>query len=209
MNNGFNLPRALMLVIATLWLAGCASSPPARFYTLSPLGSPAAKPPSSAAKPVSISITPVEIPDYLNRPQIVTRSGRNELILAEFDRWAGSLPDYIAAVMAENLSLLLPSDRVQAVPRGRNEKTDYTLAMRILRLDCVPGDQVTMRVQWTLSVPADGTCVATRITTCSEKLKDSRYDTAVAAVSSALGQMSREIAQEINAQWKGGNEQAR
>lgn len=197
MNNGFNLPRTLILVIATIWLAGCARSPQARFYTLSPLGPQAAKPPASAVRQVSLSIAPVEVPDYLNRPQIVTRSGQNELKLAEFDRWAGSLPDNIAAVMAENLSLLLASDRVQAAPRGRNEKADYTLAMRILRLDCVPGDQLSMRVQWTLSA-ADGTCVAARVSTCMEKLKDSRYDTLVAAVSSALGQVSREIAREIN-----------
>jgi uncharacterized lipoprotein YmbA len=203
MNNGFKLPRTLILVIATIWLAGCARSPQARFYTLSPLGPQAAKPPVSAAKSVAISIAPVEVPDYLNRPQIVTRSGQNELKLAEFDRWAGSLPDNIAAVMAENLSLLLASDRVQAAPRGRNEKVDYTLAMRLLRLDCVPGDQLAMRVQWTLSAAADGTCVATRVSTCSEKLKDGRYDTAVAAVSSALGQVSREIAREIDDRMKG------
>lgn len=203
MKNGFSLSRTFLLVMATVWLAGCASSPQSRFYTLSPLGPQAAKPSSAATKRVAVSIAPVEIPDYLNRPQIVTSNGRNELILAEFDRWAGSLSDNIAAVMAENLSLLLGSDRVQAVPRGRNEKSDYTLVMRLLRLDCLPGNQVTMKVQWTLSTPAEGACVAARVSTCSEKLKDGRYDTAVAAVSSALGQVSREIAQEINGQRKG------
>jgi uncharacterized lipoprotein YmbA len=203
MKQGPSLPLQAILVIVTLVLAACSHSPEARFYTLSPLGAQTANPPAAAAKPVAIDIAPVEIPDYLNRPQIVTRSGQNELLLAEFDRWGGSLPDNIAAVMAENLSLLLPSDRVQAVPRGRNEKADYTLAMRLLRLDCVPGNQVAMKVQWTLSSPPEGGVVATRISTASEKLKDSRYDTLVAGVSSLLGRVSGEIAQEIREQRKG------
>jgi uncharacterized lipoprotein YmbA len=203
MKQGPSLPLQAILVIVTLWLAACSHSPEARFYTLSPLEPQTANPPAAAAPGVAVNIAPVEIPDYLNRPQIVTRGGRNELLLAEFDRWAGSLTDNIAAVMAENLSQLLPSDRVQTVPRGRNEKTDYTLAMRLLRLECVPGDQVTMKVQWTLSSSPDGSGVATRVWSGSEKLKDRRYDTLVAGVSSLLGRVSGEIAREISQRGNG------
>jgi hypothetical protein len=186
-------------VIAALWLAGCAGSPQARFYTLSPLAAQEAKPASPATRPVSVSIATVEIPDYLKRPQIVTRDGRNELKLAEFDRWGGSLAENIAMVTAENLSLLLASERVYAPPQGRSEKPDYSLSMRILGLDCIPGDKVIMKVQWTLSSGLEGKEIATHVSTISERLKDSRYDTAVAAVSTALEQVSREIAGEIAA----------
>src|SRR5512137_3062027 len=99
MKNGFPLPRTLVPVAVAICLAGCATSPTARFYTLTPISPQEAKVSSGAAvSPVSISIAPVEIPDYLDRPQIVTRDGLNELRLAEFDRWAGSLSDNIAAV---------------------------------------------------------------------------------------------------------------
>ncbi len=200
MKNEFFLLRTFILVAVAIWLAGCASSPSARFYTLDPLVHHEANPPSSAAtNPVSISIAPVEIPDYLDRPQIVTRDGRNELKLAEFDRWAGSLSDNIAAVLAENLALLLGTERVFVVPRLRAEKTDYSVTMRVLRLDCVLGDQVLLKAQWTVFAGPDRKDVATHVTTFTERLNDTQYETMVAAVSHTLEQVSREIAREMPA----------
>jgi uncharacterized lipoprotein YmbA len=141
----------------------------------------------------------VEIPDYLDRPQIVTRDGQNALYLAEFDRWGGSLSDNIAAVLAENLGVILGSDRVYVYPWIRAEKADYSVVMRVLRLDCTLGDQVLLKVQWTLFAGPDKKDVATHITTCTERLNDKRYETMVAAVGRTLEQVSREIARDIPA----------
>jgi uncharacterized lipoprotein YmbA len=200
MKKGILQLRTFTLVVVAFWLAGCASSPPARFYTLNPLGPQEAKHSSpAAANSVSVSIAPVEIPDYLERPQIVTRDGRNGLHLSEFDRWGGSLSDNIAAVMAENLGQLLGSDRVFAYPRMRAEKADYLVSMRVLRLDCVLGDQVLLKAQWTLLGP-DRKDVATHVATFTERLNDKGYETMVAAVGRTLEQVSREIAREIPAQ---------
>jgi len=203
MKNGSPLLQTVIFIAIIFWLSGCAQSPEARFYTLTPLAQQEVQAQPAATSAVSVNIMPVEIPDYLNRPQIVTRSGQNELQLAEFDRWAGSLPDNIAEVMAENLSQLLASDKVLARSWGRYEKTNYTLMLRITRLDCVPGVTVTMRAQWALSTPPDGASVATRVSTYSEKLQNARYDTAVSAVSTLLGRISKEIAMEIGGQRKG------
>jgi uncharacterized lipoprotein YmbA len=199
--NRLPLMRICILVTASLWLAGCASSPPARFYTLNPLPPAEAKQSSPAAtNAVSVSIAPVEIPDYLDRPQIVTRDGSNELRLAEFDRWGGSLSDSIGAVLAENLSQLLGTDRVYAYPRMRAEKADYTVVMRVLRLDCTPGAQVVLKAQWVVSAGPDKKDVATRVATYTERLNDTRYETMVAGVSRTLAQASQEIAREIPGQ---------
>lgn len=198
MKSGFPLARTLFLVAAALWLAGCARSPAARFYTLDAVSRQEAKEPPRPASPVSVSIAPVEIPDYLDRPQIVTRDGRNGLKLAEFDRWAGSLGDNISAVLAENLAQFLGSDRVLVNPRLRSEKADYTVVMRVLRLDCVPGDQVLLKAQWTVFGGPGMKGGVTHMSTFAERVRDSRYDSLVAAASNALEQMSREIAREIN-----------
>ncbi|OPY84628.1 MAG: hypothetical protein A4E72_02139 [Syntrophus sp. PtaU1.Bin208] len=193
------LPRTFCLAVALL-LAGCASAPSARFYALTPLDqkeSQASSP--QGAIPRSVSIAPVEIPDYLDRPQIVTRDGRNELILAEFDRWAGSLQDNITTVLMDNLSLLLGSDRIFIHPRVRTEKSDYLLVLRILRLDCTPGDQVLLKAQWTVFSDQDRVGVS-RMATLTEPLADNRYETLAAAASSALAQLSREIARDLRKQ---------
>jgi uncharacterized lipoprotein YmbA len=198
MKNGFHLQRLFFLAVVTLLLAGCASSLSARFYTLTPLGQHDAETsPQAMATPVSVRIAPVEIPDYLDRPQIATRGGSNELRLAEFDRWAGSLSENIAAVLAENLSTLLGSDRVSVYPRMGAEKADYSVVMRVLRLDCVPGDRVLLKAQWTIFTGQDKKDVATRLKTYTESLNNDRYETMVAAVSHTLEQVSREIAREI------------
>jgi len=194
------LSRTFFLAL-TLLLAGCANGPSARFYTLTPLEQQESHPPSlqpqpQAAMPVSVSIAPVEIPDYLDRPQMVTRDGKNELYFAEFDRWAGSLRDNMTAVLAENLSLLLGSDRIFVYPRVRTEKYDYLMALRVLRLDSVPGDRVLLKAQWTLFTDQDRVGI-TRMATFTEPLADNRYETLAAAVSSALGQLSREIVQDL------------
>jgi len=200
MNKGIFLSRIMFAAAVSLWLAGCASSPPARFYTLTPLGAGEAQPSAPAVtSPASVSVAQVEIPDYLNRPQIVTRDGRNELRLAEFDRWAGSLSDNIAAVLAEDLALILGSDRVYVSDRMRAEKADYSVAIQILRLDCVPGDQVLLKAQWTLFAGPERKDAATRMMTFTERVGDQRYETLVAAVSATLGKVSREIAREIPA----------
>jgi len=198
MKNGFHLQRLFFPAVVTLLLAGCASTPSARFYTLTPLGQHDAKPSSlETATSVSVRIAPVEIPDYLDRPQIATRGGSNELRLAEFDRWAGSLSENIAAVLAENLSTLLGSDRVSVYPRMGAEKADYSVVMRVLRLDCVPGDRVLLKAQWTIFTGQDKKDVATCLKTYTESLSNNRYETMVAAVSHTLEQVSREIAREI------------
>jgi uncharacterized lipoprotein YmbA len=199
MNEGLPPWRTLVLLALVLWLAGCARSPSARYYVLNPLDPREAKAPAgAAANPVSVGIAPVEIPDYLERPEMVTRDGRNALKLDDYDRWAGSLSSDIAAVLAQNLALLLGTDRIYLLPVGRGQKPQYLLAMRVLRLDCVPGDQALLQAQWTLA-ESDGKDrkVATRVMTFSERLSDTSYQAMARGVSGALAQASREIAREI------------
>src|SRR5271157_1862130 len=90
---------ALFMVILT----GCARSPSSKFYQLNEVLNE-----TSATHAVSpdlsqvIAIGPVRIPDYLDRPQIVIRSGKNELKLSEFDRWAGSLESDVSRVLVDD-----------------------------------------------------------------------------------------------------------
>ena len=54
------------------------------------------------------------------------------------------------------------------------------------------------------SFPAGGKNAATHVSSVTERLNDSRYNTTVAAVNQAVGQVSREIAREILARPKEG-----
>ena len=106
----------LILIMLSVVLAGCVGtnpSQPARFYMLSPTND--TKTPAQAnigEGRITIGIGPVEIPEYLNRAQIVTRVSPTELKLAEFDRWAEPLNNNFSRVLAENLTSLLYNDPV-------------------------------------------------------------------------------------------------
>lgn len=178
--------------------AGCGSSPPARMYTLSSI------PPQEAAssdrpgvESVAVSVATVELPDYLDRSQIVTREGANDLKLAEFDRWGGSLGENITSVMVENLSVLLASDRIVAFPGLNTEMPDFRVAVRILRLDSIPGERVELKAQWLVTAGPEKQELARGLSTYSESLGDKSYDQLVAAISRTVEQLSREIAGKI------------
>ena len=194
------LPVALAL--AALPLAGCSGTPEARFYTLTPLAQQQAGTPTGEKK-VTVNILPVEVPDHLKRLQIVTRDGSNELKLAEFDRWAGPLDENIGVVLAENLAQQLGSEQVFVHPRAQAATPDYTLAVRVLQLDCIPGDQARLKAQWSLFSGNGRTEAVTRMSSFTEKLADKKYATLAAAVSRTLEQLSGHIAREIAERPKG------
>lgn len=203
MLKGYSLAGFLFLAAAAALGAGCGSTQPARMYTLSAIEHQEAKPAVlQGANTVSVSVAPVEIPDYLDRSPIVTRDGSNGLKFAEFDRWGGSLGENISTVLVENLSLLLASDRVFTYPRLSPEKPDYRVGVRILRLDCIPGERVELKAQWVVTSGQEKQVETNRLSTFTEKVGDNRYETLVAAVSRSVGQLSREIAREIAARPK-------
>ena len=90
-------------------LSACAGkSASSKFYVLSPL--PQSK--LSAAEGTTIGVFPVAMPDYLDRPQIVTRVSENEIKLDEFSRWAEPLKENFYSVLVENLSTLLNTAKI-------------------------------------------------------------------------------------------------
>lgn len=196
MEKGCSITRGLLALTAASILAGCGGSPSARFYTLTPLSG--AQAPAAAATRLAVSVQPVEIPEYLDRPEIVTRDGGNEVKLAQYHRWAGSLGENISYVLAEDLGQLLGSDRVLVNDAPPSERPDFALAVRVLRLDSLPQDHVFLKAQWRVAA-GDGSNRITRVSSITERVPDARYQSMVAAVNRALHQLSREIAAELSA----------
>ena len=143
-----------------------------------------------------IAIGPVRIPDYLDRPQIVTRSGKNELKLSEFDRWAGSLESDVTRVLVEDISSLLPADRFSVVlwtPYLESQvPASYRVEVLVDRFEGTLGDSVLLKAQWGVFAE-DGSLLLKKESRISEQMNGSSYDALVAAMSSALERLSRDI----------------
>jgi uncharacterized protein len=186
--------RAAVLGLLLAAAIGCGSTKPARFYLLTATAEPAAG--SEKVGPPTVVLGPIEVPAYLDRMQIVRRSGPNQVRIAEFDRWAEPLKDGIARVLAEDLSRLLPGSRV--VPFGtKGPGSDCRATVEVSRLEGEAGG-VALAAAWTV-FGGDGKAVRSKATAMSVPLGEGgdEFDAMVAAESKALAGLAREIAEAI------------
>jgi len=200
MRIGFLKTLTLMVTLTTLLLTGCGgSSQRVEFYTLNPLTDMQAKANSPATdQKLSIGVGPVEIPEMLNRPQIVTRSGPNKLNVDEFNRWAGRLDENLAGVLAENISLLLATDQVAVYPWQTDFKPRYRVALKIRYFEGQWGKDVILEAIWSVSSQQSQQTHIKRKSVINEPLTpEPDYAALVAAHSQAIAQLSREIVKEI------------
>jgi uncharacterized lipoprotein YmbA len=173
-------------------LAGCATTPPSRFYILSAVSADTAAPLAGPA--TAIGVGPVELPRYLDRPQIAVRSGANELLYNETHRWAEELKDNLTDVLAENLARLVPTDRVTVFPWGRMTTIDYQVVAEISRFDADTSGNVALFANWKIYREQSREVVAQKTTVFTEPVGGDDYTEIVAAQSRALAALSREIA---------------
>ena len=123
------------LLLAALALApllfACSTTSPTRFYVLSTIGDK----PTEAPANVAIGVGPINLPQYLDRPQIVTRLSSNQLAVGDFDQWGGQLEDGFARTLAGNLSVLLQTDRVQIFPWKDDQSLDYAIVVDVINFE--------------------------------------------------------------------------
>lgn len=184
----------LAAVLAAAALAGCGSSPKSSFYTLSSGVPPAS---ASAAASYTVGIGMVTVPDVVDRPQIVTRSGANQVTIDEFARWAEPLKSDIPRVIAANLTRELAGALVSTYPQSANINADYSVMIEVQRFESAPGEAATIEVLWTVR-PAKGAAKSGR-SVVREPTGGAGYDALVAAHSRALDAVSKEIATAVRA----------
>jgi uncharacterized protein len=195
-------PYALLgtVLVAALLLAGCAPSQPTRFYTLSSVLAAPGETGAGASQELAIGIGAVTLPEYLNRPQLVTRVGSNRVALADFDSWIEPLQGLVARTLAENLALLLDTDDVLTLPQRRPFRPDYQVEVEITRFDAdAAGNAVLDARWWVLGARGERELHSAR-TTLVEPAPAGDRTAAVAALSRALGALSQEIADVIVAE---------
>ena len=191
---------AVTLGIAMLLQVGCAGrSKSSSFYVLSPVADTEfeMKNTSGESSDISIGISPVSLPKYLKKSQIVTRTGNNELHLAEFDRWAGKIEEDIGSVIAENLTYFLSTDNVLSYPSMEAIDLDYNVKLDISRFDGSLGGQMELVARWAIFDGDGNNLYGVKATHIIEPTKGGGYADMVAAQSRALASLSRELADAI------------
>lgn len=183
------------LVLLLLAGSGCAGhSRPVHFYMLRSLTVANVPPlsPSDARRGPVVGLGPVRIPSYLDRPQIVTAITDEEYKLAEDHRWAERLDDTITRLLAENLSALVPTERVVLYPWPREQRVNMQVSVDIQEFHADAGGAVRLTAHW--AVRQDRRTVLNRKSRCRAPASSTDYQQIVDAQSYCIDQLSREIA---------------
>jgi uncharacterized lipoprotein YmbA len=200
-----NTGKMLLLmagVILVAPLSGCGTTQPSTFYILTPttqarqsVGNPAAE-----QGPI-IALGPIDIPDYLNRPQIINYVNENTLNVDEFHRWAEPLENNISRVLAINLSAMIPTDRIVIFPwkQLRTQiEFDYRISAQVARFESTTDNTVALTVRWVVTSGDYKNILAVKKSQIVEAVQGQEYSAIITAHSRALEKLSVEIAQVIH-----------
>jgi uncharacterized lipoprotein YmbA len=186
----------LPLVAVGLASAGClGSSPASRFYTLSTL-SPHEGQGGGGGAAVRVRVAPVSVPEGIDRPQLVRRTGENTVVVEEFDRWVEPLDGLLRHTLVQNLGALVPEAQVlgDAVP---GLAADRTVVVAMNRVDL--SGQVAIDALWFVLPAGMDQPENTHRTQLTEAAGSGSPVEVASALSRVMEKLSREIAPELQA----------
>lgn len=186
------------LAVMLCWSAGCSSilkprPDQSQFYVLTPIQDAAAQ--SAANSNLALGLGPIKFPDYLNRPEVVTRVANNRLDLSENHRWAEPLSKDFERVLTQNLSNLLGTREVRSYPWYRPAKIDYQITADVYRFEGDASNAAHLVATWEIKAPDTGAVLYSGRSDISEAANQG--ESGAEALSRAEAKFSREIADAV------------
>lgn len=147
-NNFFAVVSGIYLVLAFSGCISVSNSPMPRFYALGAIQENQVSKRINIDSNVLIGVGPVKIPEYQERPQIVTQDKDNMLKFAQFDRWGESLDLGIARLIGEDLAVVLPGAKFTLYPWNATIAVKYQVVVEIVKLDSELDKDLFLVAQW-------------------------------------------------------------
>ncbi len=191
-------PSALCLCLV-LCFSGCLSRSPAPTLYVFEAGdgwdTMAGR--SFTGKEPAVSLAPIKLPEYLDRPQLVVRTGENTIRAVEQHRWGIELQRGILDVLSTGLSRELPEVYVNPEPL-RLGTGGYHIQISILRLDGALNGPVHLAAQWNVRKGgARGELLLRRLGTYENQPAQASYAAYVESVNQLIRDLGRDIADDI------------
>jgi uncharacterized protein len=188
--------------LAVLALAACGGTAPSRFYTLSSVPPAAPIPTPATTNPgdqrlATLLVGTIDLPQTLDRPQFVRRSGSNTVDIAELDRWSEPLDGMIRRCLADDLAARLPRTRV-LTSELPSVPIDNTLVLEIDRFEADESGRVRLNAQWFVSRDNAAAPRLSRRSTIEEHAAGTDTEAIVVAMSRALAALSSEMADALS-----------
>lgn len=186
---------ALVLALA-LAAGGCATSPSPVYYTLPVTGAGHA----DGGTDIAAEIGPFDLPEYLDRPQIVTAGPDATLRLDEFHRWLEPLDELFGRTLATSVGRQLGSARVFAHARSAGFDAPSRVRGSVLRFETDSDGHAVLEVQWAI-VDHDGniTKPAARTSYAADTGDAANMTARVHALGEVLEQFGADIAAALRA----------
>ena len=195
-------PAAFLVpLIACACLTGCSFLSPApdtsRQFILTPL--PATETANLAPSASRAVVVHVNIPDYLFNSSLAVRKGDNEIIYPPGTLWAERLNSAIPAVLAADLSSLLPTNKI-GLSVGPIDDLAMEMGVSIAQFDVSSSGQTVLVARWRIlsaggdEVLRSGESHLSR----SGPAPDTDPSGAVGTLSELVADLSRQLAQALN-----------
>lgn len=190
-----------LLLAALLPLGGCASlftrePVPIDYYVLTPISAMGA--PAVVGGPI-YAIGPIALPQYLGQNAIAIRPEENEIAFASDKQWAEPLSNTIASVLAENLAVMLPSDRVVVLPVGPAVPVDYQISLDVVRFERQPDGRVRLLARWSVFGEGGRRLLGMYHSDQSAPQESGDYPAIATAMSGLLANLAQDIAVALRA----------
>lgn len=147
--------RALLAASLAALLAGCASGPPVRLYTLVSAADAAEPAPAAAAlasaPPLPVNLRVASVPLQVDQPQWLVRLPDDTLQLLEQERWAAPLRDELRAALLQVLAARFGV--VDAREAGAARDAAWRVRIDVTRFESLPGREARLEVGWVLQAP--------------------------------------------------------
>lgn len=183
--------------VACAIAVGCSLGPkadPSRFYVLSAV---AEHVPTSRIGESYIGVGPIDVPVYLQRPQLVTRVSDNKVDLREYHRWAEPLEEAIIRILTENMTRTLGTATIVGYPWYTPAILNGSVAVVFKRFELDSAGVAHLRARWVLRQGAAGDIYASGETTLTEQPAGPDTRDEVATLSVLLARLSEELADAI------------
>ncbi len=190
----------LPVLILLLMLAACGGGGTVvRYYLVDPVEY--TNIPAQADSGFAIEILEVQVPQYLERFHIATRSEANRLRFAQTSQWGENLRKNLMRTLARNLSVLLGSNDVSTPLNRSMSIPDFRIQVHIEQFERDSDGIVRLVARWQVSATANSIPLSTLKTELqgSARLAEDDYDNIVATMQQLYGQLSQQIADSVRA----------
>lgn len=193
--------KLILLLFIMVLLSACiggGATNPTRYYLLDPIEYTGDS--IKAARPLKIEIIDLQIPQYLERFQIASRSSESRLTFSDENQWGENLRKNLLRSMARNLSRILSTDDVGTPLNRSSSLPDYRIQIYIEQFEQDVDDSVKLFARWQLSntaKSAEGSKVSSIGLQSKAKIEEGNYDQMIAAMRKLFGELSLRIADSI------------